>query len=78
MSSLLYGPGSETLAVAVLNSEELGQLGGTAALSVLLTVVLLLPARSAGLWSAGWRQPSEPQLAREPTLSAERASRCPR
>ncbi|MEP6815537.1 MAG: ABC transporter permease subunit [Marmoricola sp.] len=44
MSSLLYGPGSETLAVVVLNSEELGQVGQTAALSVLLTALLLVPA----------------------------------
>ena len=44
MSSLLYGPGSETLAVVVLNSAELGQVGRTAALSVLLTVMLLVPA----------------------------------
>jgi len=44
MSSLLYGPGSETLAVVVLNSQELGQVGLTAALSLLLTVVLLVPA----------------------------------
>lgn len=44
MSSLLYGPGSETLAVVVLNSGELGQVGQTAALSVLLTLLLLVPA----------------------------------
>ncbi len=44
MSSLLYGPGSETLAVVVLNSEELGQIGQTAALSVVLTVVVVAPA----------------------------------
>lgn len=44
MSVLLYGPGSETLAVVVLNSGELGQVGQTAALSVLLTVLLLVPA----------------------------------
>lgn len=48
MSSLLYGPGSETLAVVVLNSAELGQVGGTAALSVLITLVLLVPA--LGFW----------------------------
>lgn len=48
MSSLLYGPGSETLAVVVLNSEELGRVGVTAALSVLLTLVLLVPA--LGFW----------------------------
>ncbi len=44
MSSLLYGPDSDTLAVVVLNSEELGRIGQTAALSVLLTLVLVLPA----------------------------------
>ena len=37
MSSLLYGPGSETLAVVVLNSQELGRIGPTAALSVVLS-----------------------------------------
>jgi iron(III) transport system permease protein len=44
MSSLLYGPGSETLAVVVLNSADLGGVGVTAALSVLVTVVVVLPA----------------------------------
>ncbi|MBA2717354.1 MAG: iron ABC transporter permease [Propionibacteriales bacterium] len=44
MSSLLYGPGSETLAVVVLNSAELGRVGLTAALSVLLTLVMTVPA----------------------------------
>jgi iron(III) transport system permease protein len=44
MSSLLYGPGNETLAVVVLNSAELGQVGQTAALSVVLTLLLLVPA----------------------------------
>lgn len=44
MSSLLYGPRSETLAVVVLNHQELGQVGETAALAVLLTVLLVLPA----------------------------------
>ncbi len=50
MSSLLYGPGSETLAVVVLNSQELGQVGQTAALSVLLTVLVVWPAPLA--WAA--------------------------
>ena len=44
MSSLLYGPGSETPAVVVLNSADLGRVGVTAALSVLVTAVVLLPA----------------------------------
>ena len=48
MSSLLYGPGSETLAVVVLNSADLGNVGATAALSVLVTAVVVLPG--AALW----------------------------
>ncbi|MBA2457286.1 MAG: iron ABC transporter permease [Nocardioidaceae bacterium] len=44
MSSMLYGPGSETLAVIVLNSQELGRIGPTAALSVLLTLLMVVPA----------------------------------
>lgn len=38
ISSLLYGPGSETLAVAVLNLQQLGDPTVTAALAVTLTV----------------------------------------
>jgi len=53
MSSLLYGPGSETLAVVVLNSAELGRIGVTAALSVLVTLVVMLPA--AALWALSRR-----------------------
>jgi iron(III) transport system permease protein len=49
MSSLLYGPRSETLAVVVLNSADLGRIGVTAALSVLVTLVVMLPA--AALWA---------------------------
>jgi iron(III) transport system permease protein len=44
MSSLLYGPTSQTFAVAVLNSQELGDIGSTAALSVVLTGLLLVAA----------------------------------
>jgi iron(III) transport system permease protein len=44
MSSLLYGPGTETLAVVVLNSADLGQVQNTAALAVLVTLVTLVPA----------------------------------
>ncbi|MGI8888970.1 MAG: ABC transporter permease, partial [Nocardioidaceae bacterium] len=44
MSSLLYGPGSETLAVVVLNSQELGRIAPTAALSILLTRCMPVPA----------------------------------
>jgi iron(III) transport system permease protein len=48
MSSLLYGPGTETLAVVVLNSQELGRIGPTAALSVVLSLLLAVPA--VALW----------------------------
>jgi iron(III) transport system permease protein len=47
MSSLLYGPGSETLAVALLNSQELGDVGSTAALAVVLTGLVLVAAMPA-------------------------------
>jgi iron(III) transport system permease protein len=50
MSSLLYGPGSETLAVVVLNTQELGRIGPTAALSVVLTLLVAVPALL--LWPA--------------------------
>lgn len=60
MSSLLYGPGSETLAVVVLNSAELGQVGLTSALSVSLTLLLIVPA--LGLWLAARRLRRRPGL----------------
>jgi iron(III) transport system permease protein len=47
MSSLLYGPTSQTLAVAVVNSQELGSIGSTAALSIVLTGLLLVAALPA-------------------------------
>ncbi len=54
MSSLLYGPGTDTLAVVILNLQQIGDLTVTSALAVLLTVPLvivavpLLLARRAG------------------------------
>lgn len=53
ISSLLYGPGNETLAVVILGHQQLGDVAATAALSVLLTALisagalLLLVARRA-------------------------------
>lgn len=44
MSSLLHGPGTATLAVVVLNLQELGDVAATSALGVLLTGVSLLIA----------------------------------
>jgi iron(III) transport system permease protein len=40
MSSLLYGPGTATLAVVVLNLQQLGDPGATAAMAIVLTVVV--------------------------------------
>jgi iron(III) transport system permease protein len=50
MSSLLYSVGNQTLAVAVLNSQELGDVGATAALSVVLTALML--AAGLPVWLA--------------------------
>jgi iron(III) transport system permease protein len=66
MSSLLYGPGSETLAVIVLNSEELGRIGPTAALSVLLSLLVGIPALL--LWAVGRRLRTR-QGARSPEVT---------
>jgi iron(III) transport system permease protein len=50
---LLYGPGTETLAVVVLSSADLGRIGVTAALSVIVTVVVVVPG--GALWMLGRR-----------------------
>jgi len=73
MSSLLYGPGSETLAVIVLNTQELGQISSTAALSVVLTLLVAVPALV--LWFAvrrvrSWRDPAPPGAVRTPVAAA--------
>jgi iron(III) transport system permease protein len=47
MSSILYGPGSETFAVVVLNYRDLGDVGATSALAVILTAPVLLAAALA-------------------------------
>jgi iron(III) transport system permease protein len=44
MSSLLYGPGNETLAVVILNRQQLGDQAVSSALSVLLNVVIAAAA----------------------------------
>jgi iron(III) transport system permease protein len=44
MSSLLYGPGSETLAVVILNLQQLGDISVTTALAVILTGVVIAAA----------------------------------
>ncbi len=44
MSSLLYGPGTDTLAVAILNLQQLGEVPVGSALAVILTLPLLIVA----------------------------------
>jgi len=61
MSSLLYGPGSATLAVVVLNLQQLGDNGLTAALAVVLAIIvavagLPLLGRAGALERVGWRR----------------------
>lgn len=60
MSILLYGPGSQTLAVLILNLQQLGDPTVTAALAVILTLLTLLVAapllvRNRLLRRTGWR-----------------------
>lgn len=52
VSSLLYTPATQTVAVVVLNSEQEGDVARTAALAVLLTVLVLAAALPA-TWLAG-------------------------
>jgi len=42
MSSILYGPDTATFAVVVLNQQQLGEIGGSAAMAVILTLPPLL------------------------------------
>jgi iron(III) transport system permease protein len=61
MSSLLYGPGSATLAVVVLNLQQLGDNGLTAALALVLALLVALAAlplagRSSVLERVGWHR----------------------
>jgi iron(III) transport system permease protein len=70
MSSLLYGPGSETLAVIVLNTEALGRIGPTAALSVVLALLVAVPA--VLLWPVLRRLRTRPG---DPTLLPPEAAR---
>ncbi len=52
MSSILYGPGTQTLAVVVLDQQQLGQVGATSALALVLSV----PPLFAGLLLARGRR----------------------
>jgi iron(III) transport system permease protein len=44
MSSLLYGPGNETLSVVILNLQQLGDVAATSALALLLTLLVAAPS----------------------------------
>ncbi len=60
MSSLLYGPGSATLGVVVLGLQQLGDPNLTAAMAVVLTLIVALAAlpllaRRGPLERLGWR-----------------------
>jgi iron(III) transport system permease protein len=44
MSSLLYGPGSDTLAVMILNLQQVGDVGVSTSLAVMLTIPLIVIA----------------------------------
>jgi iron(III) transport system permease protein len=50
MSTILYGPGTETFAVVIMNQQDLGGVGATAALALVLTVpVVVVAALAAAL-----------------------------
>ena len=50
MSTILYGPGTETFAVVIMNTQDLGGVGATAALALVLTVpVVTVAALAAAL-----------------------------
>ena len=50
MSTILYGPGTETFAVVIMNTQDLGGVGATAALALVLTVpVVAVAALAAAL-----------------------------
>jgi iron(III) transport system permease protein len=51
MSTILYGPGTETFAVVIMNTQDLGGAGATAALAVVLTAPVLAVAAAAA-WVA--------------------------
>jgi iron(III) transport system permease protein len=61
VSSLLYTPATQTVAVVVLNSEQEGDVARTAALAVLLTAIVLAAAIPA-TWLAG-RRSRQPAIA---------------
>jgi iron(III) transport system permease protein len=70
MSTILYGPGTETFAVVIMNTQDLGGVGATAALAVVLTAPVLAVAGAAA-WvarrpGASARRPSAPNRPNDP------------
>jgi len=65
MSTILYGPGTETFAVVIMNQQDLGGVGATAALAVVLTVpVAVVAGLAAWLTRRRGRHPADlPQRA---------------
>ncbi len=67
MSSLLYGPGSATLAVVVLDLQQLGDNGLTAALALVLALLVaaggLAPGWSLGCARTRWLAPMSARTA---------------
>jgi iron(III) transport system permease protein len=70
MSSILYGPGTQTLAVVLLDQQQLGQVGATSALALLLSV----PPLSIGLMLARGRRRPRPVEARDTARDTARAA----
>ena len=62
MSTILYGPGTETFAVVIMNQQDLGGVGATAALSIVLTAPVVTVAALAAHLT---RRPGSP--AADPT-----------
>jgi iron(III) transport system permease protein len=58
MSTILYGPDSETFAVVIMNQQDLGAVGATAALSLILTVPVLAVAGALAMLAR--RRPGMP------------------
>ena len=76
MSTILYGPGTETFAVVIMNQQDLGGVGATAALAVVLTVPVVLVGSAAALAARLARRPGSsarghpaPMIPNEPWLT---------
>lgn len=57
MSTILYGPGTETFAVVIMNQQDLGGTGATAALAIVLTAPVVVLGSVAALAARLGRRP---------------------